>query len=143
MSYQGSGMSFMEMSHRDANGPVQETISKCVDLVKDLLSVPDNYHILFMHGGAHGQFAAVPMNIAYEAGKVDFVDCGAWSQKAMKETSKYVDCHVCATYTDRVVPPSEWKYRKEAAYIHVCLNETSKWLVDLLYYYCEVVLLSC
>ncbi len=46
LSYHGSGMSFMEMSHRDAGGPVQSTISETAILIKDLLSVPDNYHIM-------------------------------------------------------------------------------------------------
>lgn len=128
MSYKGSGMSFMEMSHRDAGGPVQETITRCGNLVRELLDVPDNYHVIFCHGGAHGQFAAVPMNIAYQSGKVDFVDCGAWSQKAMKEATKYADVHVCCTFTDRVVDVAEWQFRPDAAYIHVCLNETSKFV---------------
>ena len=59
LSLEGSGMSFMEMSHRDVNGPVQNAISSASQLVKDLLAVPDNYHVLFMHGGAHGQFAGI------------------------------------------------------------------------------------
>lgn len=57
ISYQGSGMSFMEMSHRDAGGPVQNTISSATRAITELLQVPDNYHVLFFHGGAHGQFA--------------------------------------------------------------------------------------
>lgn len=64
------------------------------------------------------------MNIAYETGKVDFVNCGAWSQKAMGEASKYADVHVCATFDKAVIHPSEWKYRPDSSYIHICLNET-------------------
>lgn len=82
------------------------------------------YNISFQHGGAHGQFAGIPMNIAYETGKVDFVNCGAWSQKAMGEASKYADVHVCATFDKAVIHPSEWKYRPDSSYIHICLNET-------------------
>lgn len=57
LSYQDSGMSFMEMSHRDAGGPVQSAITSATQNIRDLLKVPDNYHVLFMHGGAHAQFA--------------------------------------------------------------------------------------
>ncbi len=124
LSYQGTGMSFMEMSHRDATGPVQQTITATSLLVRELLNVPDNYHILFAHGGAHGQFAAVPMNIAYEAGKIDFVNCGVWSQKAMGEASKFADVRECAVFTNGVVDASQWNYRPDSAYIHICLNET-------------------
>lgn len=124
LCYKGSGMSFMEMSHRDANGPVQETISAATDLVREILRVPDNYDILFFHGGAHGQFAGIPMNLAYDSGKIDYVDSGAWSQKAMTEASKYADIHKCATFHNSVVPASEWSYRPDTAYIHLCLNET-------------------
>lgn len=56
-------MGFLEMSHRDANGPVQATMAETQDKVRKLLAVPDNYHVLFAHGGAHAQFAGVPMNL--------------------------------------------------------------------------------
>lgn len=63
LSYQDSGMSFMEMSHRDKGGPVQNAITSATASVKSLLEVPDNYHILFLHGGAHGQFAGIDLSV--------------------------------------------------------------------------------
>lgn len=80
LSFEGSGMSFMEMSHRDAGGPVQNAISSATQSVRDLLDVPDNYHVLFLHGGAHGMFAGLPMNLAYESGKVNFNQCNEINQ---------------------------------------------------------------
>ena len=118
-------MSFMEMSHRDVNGPVQKTVVEAGALIRTLLDVPDNYEVVFQHGGAHGQFAGIPMNLAYEHAKIDFVNSGAWTQKAMKEASKYChDLHICTTFTDEITLTTEWNYRPDAAYIHICLNET-------------------
>ena len=57
MSYNDSGMGFVEMSHRDAGGPVQNTMVDTQNLVRELLKVPADYSILFMHGGAHQQFS--------------------------------------------------------------------------------------
>ena len=124
VSYEHSGMSLLEMSHRIEGGPVQKTMTDTCQLVKDLLKVPDNYHILLFPGGAHAQFAAGPLNLANVNKKIDFVDTGVWGKKAMVEARKYADVQACATVTNAIVPSSEWKYRSDADYIHLCLNET-------------------
>lgn len=62
-SWQGSGVSLIEMSQRDKGGPVQTMIADAVGNIRKLLSVPDNYKILLFQGGAHGQFAACPLNL--------------------------------------------------------------------------------
>lgn len=72
-NYGGSGMSMMEMSHRDAGGPVQNAIWGATENVRKLLEVPDNYHIIFMQGGAHGQFAALPLNLMGDKTTIDVV----------------------------------------------------------------------
>lgn len=66
LSWEGRGMNVMEMSHRDPGGAVQNMIADNVRQVRQILNVPDNYHILYMHGGAHGQFAAAPLNLLGE-----------------------------------------------------------------------------
>lgn len=124
VSHNDSGMSFIEMSHRDAGGPVQNCISDATSLLREMMQVPDNYHILFFHGGAHGQFAGIPMNLAYESKKVDIIDMGVWTQKAMTEAVKMADVHIPYKCTTTMNDPSTWEYRKDAAYIHVCMNET-------------------
>merc|ERR1719473_603622 len=61
--YKGMGMNFMEFSHRDVDGPVQTVMKSLVSNLRELLEVPDNYHVLFFQGGAHAQFAATPLNL--------------------------------------------------------------------------------
>lgn len=124
VSYMNSGMSMIEMSHRDAGGPVQNCIKGAEFLLRKMMKIPDNYHVLFFHGGAHGQFAGIPMNLAYENNKVDILDMGVWTQKAMIEASKMADVHIPYKCTNTMESPDKWNYRKDAAYIHVCMNET-------------------
>src|SRR6187397_512124 len=79
----GSGMSVMEHSHR---GKVYEAVhQEAIALVKELLSVPDNYDILFLQGGASQQFAVVPMNLLTPVKSADYVLTGVWSEKALEE----------------------------------------------------------
>merc|ERR1711937_872930 len=55
LSFESSGMGLMEHSHRDVGGPVQNCLSNVCDLLRTLMEIPDNYHVLLMQGGAHGQ----------------------------------------------------------------------------------------
>lgn len=123
-----TGMGIMEMSHRDAGGPVQNCISGAAESLRTLLDIPENYHIIFMQGGAHGQFAAVAMNLLGGKGQADYVNTGFWSQRAAAEASKY--CKVRFAYNGedekfkRIPPVSEWDISNESAYVHICANET-------------------
>lgn len=116
------------MSHRDEGGPVQNCISSATDRLRSLLDVPSEYHILFMQGGAHGQFAAVPMNLLADKNQADYVSTGFWSQRAIREASKY--CTVRLAYDGakdgftHIPPVSEWNISPESAYVHICANET-------------------
>lgn len=116
------------MSHRDAGGPVQNCMSSAADRLRSLLDVPSNYHILFMQGGAHGQFAALPMNLLGHKTQADYVSTGYWSQRAIGEASKY--CNVRLAYDGKdegftTIPPVEtWDISPESAYVHICANET-------------------
>ena len=96
--YGDSGMSVMEMSHRS---PVYEEIIKAAEQdLRTLLNVPDNYKILFMQGGASGQFAAIPLNLLNGSGKADYIVSGQFSGKAYKEAKKYGDIALAATSED-------------------------------------------
>merc|ERR1719253_2061850 len=124
-------MSFMECSHRDVDGPCQTMMKKLNANMRELLKVPDNYHVLFFQGGAHAQFSAVPMNLLGNVkgrAKCDIVDTGIWSKKAMKEHSKWCDANVVydAVVDDErtIRDPSEWKFSDDAEYVHCCANET-------------------
>ena len=80
----GSGMSVMEHSHR---GKVYEAIhDEAIALLKELMAIPDNYDILFLQGGASQQFAVVPMNLLPQGKSADYIQTGAWSQKALQRS---------------------------------------------------------
>jgi phosphoserine aminotransferase len=117
-------MSVMEMSHRG-----KEFIGIAADAEQDLrelLAVPQNYKVLFLQGGATLQFAQIPMNLLAGKGKADYVNTGEWSKKAIKEAKQYCDVHIAASSEDRsfTYAPKQWHVRDDAAYVHVCTNET-------------------
>lgn len=125
LDLRGSGMSVMEMSHRGK--PFMAIAEKAEQDLRRLMKIPDNYSVLFLQGGATGQFAAVPMNLANGQG-MDYVDTGAWSGKAIKEAQKYGRVNIVASSQasgyDRIPARSEWKLDPEAAYVHYTPNET-------------------
>jgi phosphoserine aminotransferase len=126
LDWHGSGMSVMEMSHR---GPEFISIAAEAEaLLRELLAVPANYKVLFMQGGAIGENAVVPMNLLRGKSSIDFVDTGEWSKKSIKEAKKYAAVNVVAsaadTGYDRVPAREGWKLDPNAAYVHICSNET-------------------
>ena len=124
LDWHGSGMSIMEMSHRGKDFiSVYEEAER--DL-RELLSIPESYKVLFLAGGATLQFAQVPMNLLRGKGKADYVVTGEWSRKAVKEAKNYCDVAIAATSEDKncTYAPKQWNVRKDAAYVHYCSNET-------------------
>ncbi|MFB9287775.1 3-phosphoserine/phosphohydroxythreonine transaminase [Pseudoduganella plicata] len=133
LDWQGSGMSVMEMSHR---GPEFISIYRAAERdLRELLAVPDNYRILFMQGGGLSQNAVIPMNLVGRKGgtgaqpaTIDFVRTGSWSGKSIKEAARYANVNVAASAEANgftfVPPRSEWKLTPDAAYLHLCTNET-------------------
>jgi phosphoserine aminotransferase len=129
LDWHGSGMSVMEMSHR---GPEFISIYKqAVADLRELLDVPPNYKILFQQGGGLGQNAIVPLNLAgrrAQPATIDFVHTGSWSGKSLKEAARYAKVNVAASAQENgftAVPPQEnWKLTQDAAYLHICTNET-------------------
>jgi len=126
LDWHGSGMSVMEMSHRG-----KEFIAIAAEaeaLLRELLAVPKNYKVLFMQGGAIGENAIVPMNMLRGHASADYVNTGEWSKKSIKEAQKYAKVNVAAsseaTKFDRVPPRETWKLDPNAAYVHICANET-------------------
>lgn len=125
LDWHGSGMSVMEMSHRGKEfGVILEQAE--ADL-RELLAVPDNFKLLFMQGGGLAENAIVPLNLS--RGKTaDFVVTGSWSEKSTKEARRYCAVHEAANtrpdgYTT-LVPAASWQLSGQAAYVHICSNET-------------------
>lgn len=124
--WRGTGMSVMEMSHRG-----KEFISIHAQAeadLRELLSIPANYKVLFMQGGAIGENAIIPMNLLRGKTSADYINTGEWSKKSIKEAKKYCSVNVAATseannFTS--VPKRDtWKLDPNAAYVHICSNET-------------------
>jgi len=126
LDWHGSGMSVMEMSHRG-----REFISiyeQAEADLRELLAVPAHYRILFMQGGGLAENAIVPLNLSCGAA-VDFVLTGSWSQKSAKEAQRYCEARVVANgladgHFRSIPDPSGWQLSRDAAYVHVCSNET-------------------
>lgn len=125
LDYDGTGLSILESSHRAAQyAEINRTVQE--DL-KELLHLSENYHVLFLGGGASLQFAMVPMNFL-RGGTADYVNTGAWAAKAIKEARLFGTVNVAASSEDRnfsyIPSPESLKLTPEARYLHICSNET-------------------
>jgi phosphoserine aminotransferase len=124
--YDGTGMSVMEMSHRSK--AFTTIIENARDTLRELMAVPDNYHILFLQGGASSQFAMVPLNLFAKNAKGDYVNTGAWSKKAIAEGKRYGEVNVVASSEDKTftyIPTLEKSmFAPDAAFVHITLNNT-------------------
>ncbi|MGA1676210.1 MAG: 3-phosphoserine/phosphohydroxythreonine transaminase [Pseudomonadales bacterium] len=126
LDYAGSGMSVMEMSHRSKEFIAIAEQAEA-DFI-DLLGVPNDYRVLFLQGGASLQFAMVPLNLLGDRESADYVNTGAWSVKAIEEAGRLCRVNVVASsegrgFTD-IPARSEWRTNPDAAYLHICSNET-------------------
>jgi phosphoserine aminotransferase len=125
LDWNQGGMSVMEVSHRgkEFTRLAQEAEAD----LRELMSIPANYRVLFQQGGASAQFALVPMNLAAADSTVDYVNTGHWSHKAIIEARRYCHVHVAADAGGRylrVPPQSELNLSADAAYVHYTPNET-------------------
>ncbi len=126
LDWHGCGTSVMEMSHR---GKEFIGIAAAAEAdLRELLGVPANYKVLFLQGGATLQFAAIPMNLLRGKSSADYVNTGEWSKKAIKEAKRYCSVNIAASSEDKkfTYAPAQaaWKLDRNAAYVHVCTNET-------------------
>ncbi|MDN5848101.1 MAG: 3-phosphoserine/phosphohydroxythreonine transaminase [Nitrococcus sp.] len=124
--WQDSGLSVMEMSHRG-----KEFIAiahQAEQDLRELLGVPISHRILFLQGGATGQFAAIPMNLLRGRSRADYVNTGNWSKKAIAEAKRYCTVNVVATGGNddpmSIPPQPAWRLDPDAAYLHYTPNET-------------------
>jgi len=135
--WHGCGMSVMEMSHRGKQ--FTQIRDEAEADLRELLGVPDGFEVLFMQGGATAENAIIPLNLIGRngSGKADYILTGIWSNKSHKEAQRYGDIAIAAssgaeatldgvrqepwTWFPKV---QDWKLRRDAAYLHLCSNET-------------------
>jgi phosphoserine aminotransferase len=126
VSLPGVGMSVMEISHRSK--AFDEIINSAERGLRELLGLPENYHVLFLQGGASLQFSMIPMNFLPKEGSADYIITGSWGKKALKEAKREGSVNVAATTADggftRVPAQDELKLDPKAAYVHFTTNET-------------------
>lgn len=126
LEWNGARASVMEISHRGKDFMALAAESER-DL-RELLSIPSNYKVLFLQGGATQHFAQIPMNIASRAQSADYVVNGDWGEKAAKEAKPAVGVRIAATSQatnyDRIPPRESWDLDPNAAYFHYTPNET-------------------
>ena len=126
VDFQGTGLSLIEESHRSAN--YEAVHNGAVELFREMLSVPKNYRVLFLGGGATLQFAMVPMNFLPQGRTAEYVSTGTWSKKAIDDAKKIGSVRVVfdgkeGGYTT-LPDPASMKVDPEAAYLHITANET-------------------
>ena len=100
-----------------------EVLKEAESNLRLLLGISDNYHVLFLQGGATAQFSALPMNLASAIPRAEYVDTGSWSSKAIKEASKFCDVNVVASGEEdgyKQIPDiADWHIREEIGRAHV------------------------
>jgi phosphoserine aminotransferase len=122
---EGTGLGLMEMSHRSET--FEAIIGSAVARLRRVLSLPDDYEVLLLQGGASMQFCMVAMNLL-QGGVADYIDTGTWSKKAAVEAKRFGDARVVWSGADvgykRVPSNNEWNCSEEAVYTHYTSNNT-------------------
>ena len=127
LNFKGSGMSVTEVSHRSKW--FDDVINDAVARAKRLLSIDDNFEVLFLQGGASSQFFMIPMNLLPDGQAADYVNTGTWSTKAIKEVAiQGKTANVVASSEDRdfCYIPKDISFNGDAAYMHFTTNNTIK-----------------
>lgn len=125
LNYRGAGMSILEMSHRSK--VFDEINNRAADNVKKVGGLGDDYTVLFLQGGATGQFAAVPLNLAQKGKPALYVNTGSWSKKAIAEARKLgIEQKVVATSEDQKFNyiPEKISFEENGSYLHITSNNT-------------------
>lgn len=125
LDWHGSGMSVMEMSHRGKE--FTSILEKTEADLRTLLTIPSNYKVLFLQGGAIAENAIIPLNLL--AGKsADYAITGAWSKRSVDDARAFGTINIAANAETngftKVPDFSNWQLNKDAAYVHICTNET-------------------
>ena len=126
LDWQGSGMSVMEVSHRSK--AFTAVAAQAEADLRELMGIPAGYRVLFLQGGATGQFTAIPMNLTTSDSVVDYLDTGVWSKKAIAEARRFCTVRVvadeAASNYSTVPAAASLRFTPGAAYVHYTPNET-------------------
>jgi len=127
INWSNTGSSVMELSHR--SGIYMTMAAKAEADLRELMAIPDNYKVLFCHGGGRGQFSAVPLNLLPSGKKADYIVDGSWSKAAAEEAKNFGEINIINIAKEdsgltSVISPAEWPINNDAAYVHYCPNET-------------------
>ena len=126
LNYAGTGMSVMEISHRSKE--FDQILADAQTLLRKHLGVGEDYHVMFMGGGASLQFAMLPLNLMGRDRSADYVITGTWSKKALKEAQLVGEPRVAASTEEdkftRTPKPEELSFSSDATYVHITSNNT-------------------
>lgn len=126
LEYGTTGTSVMEMSHRSKD--YMDLFYKAQNDLRKLMEIPDNYEVLFLQGGASLQFSMIPMNLAVKSKKMDYVNTGVWSKKAITEAKKFGEVNIVASSEDttfnRIPELDKAKFNNDADYFYLVSNNT-------------------
>ena len=126
VNYQDTGIGLIEMSHRSRE--FIKVVDDCEALLRELMSIPDNFKVLFLQGGASTQFAMVPMNFLGPGKKACYLNTGTWAKKAIKEAKLFGTVDVAYssedTNFDRVPSPGDYTISAETEYLYFVSNNT-------------------
>jgi phosphoserine aminotransferase len=127
VNWHDTGCSVMELSHRSKE--FMAVAKKAESDLRSLMHIPDNYKVLFCHGGGRGQFSAVPLNLLPQGRVADYIVTGAWSKAAASEAKNFGNINVIDVSCKKneqtsLIPACQWPLTKKAAYVHYCPNET-------------------
>ena len=130
LNWRDSGMSVMEMSHRGKE--FTSILEKTEADLRTLLNIPSNYKVLFLQGGAIAENAMIPLNLLGDQDGIkrsaDYAVTGSWSKRSVEDARPFGTINI-ATSTEvegfKHVPAfSSWQLNKDAAFLHICTNET-------------------
>ena len=128
INWNNTGSSVMELSHRSS---IYMTMAaKAETDLRDLMAIPNNYKVLFCHGGGRGQFSAVPLNLLTDGKSADYIVNGSWSKAAAVEAQNFGNINIINIREEHsdgetcLIPSDKWALNADAAYVHYCPNET-------------------
>jgi phosphoserine aminotransferase len=126
VNYRNTGMGLIELSHRSRE--FMAVTEEAENLLREIMSIPDNYKVLFLQGGASTQFAMVPMNLLQDGKTAVYLNTGTWAKKAIKEAKLFGNIEVAYSSEDSLfnhVPVrSDYEVNPQAEYLYFVSNNT-------------------
>ena len=122
LDFNGTGLSILSISHRTKD--FEDVLASAQSLMRELLNIPENYHIYFVGGGASTQFFHIPANFLGK--KAGYVNTGVWTKKAIKEAKLYGEVEILASSEDRnfCYIPKGFEIPEDIDYLYICTNNT-------------------